>query len=96
MPDEPHFDIDKVWGIDLRPDPAWEEAKERLWAMRPDERVAAVHAGRLSLRLCFHWAARAPHEVPLINGEWAFIAVTTPEVADAGDTPDAAAGRRRA
>jgi hypothetical protein len=28
------------------------------------------------------WARRRPNEVPTINGEWAFIAASTPEVAD--------------
>ena len=40
-------------------------------------------AGRLSLRLCLHWPVAAPQEVPLLNDEWEFIAVSTPEVADA-------------
>jgi predicted lysophospholipase L1 biosynthesis ABC-type transport system permease subunit len=44
-----------------------------------------MFAGRLSLRLCFHWANHAPREVPLLNGEWWFIAVATPEVADADE-----------
>ena len=70
-------------GRHARPDPAWEEAKRRLWAMTADERRAAMHAGTLSLRLCFHWANHAPHEVPLLNGEFWFIAISTPEVADA-------------
>ena len=39
-------------------------------------------AGRLSMRLCFHWASRAPREVPLLNGEFWFVAIQTPEAAD--------------
>ena len=80
MPDRSF--IDQLSGISLRRDPAWEEAKQRLWAMTADERRAAMFAGRLSLRLCFHWANHAPREVPLLNGEWWFIAIATPEVAD--------------
>ena len=39
----------------LLPDhPRWEEQKARLWAMTPDERVRAMHAGELSMRLCLH------------------------------------------
>ena len=82
------FDIDSLWGIDTRHDPAWEEAKRRLWAMTADERRAAMYAGRLSMRLCFHWASRAPREVPLLNGEFWFVAIKTPEIADAA--PDQA------
>ena len=39
--------------------------------------------GDSPLRLCFHWANHAPREVPLLNGEWWFIAIDTPEVAEA-------------
>lgn len=67
----------------LQPDPACAEAKRRLWALTPDERVVAMRTGRLSLKLCAHWASVAPHEVPTLDGEWEFIARHTPEVADA-------------
>ena len=97
MPDQPDrtFDLDSLWGIDLRPDPAWEEQKARLWAMTRDERVRAMRAGKLSMRLCLHWASRRPHEVPLLNGEWEFIAIATPEVADAEPTPGPARSQRQ-
>ena len=61
------FNLSRLWGIDIRPDPVWEEEKARLWAMTPDERVRAMRAGRLSLRLCLHWASRRPGEVPLLG-----------------------------
>jgi hypothetical protein len=91
MPDPRPFSIDQLRGIHTCPDPAWEEAKRRLWAMSADERRAAMYAGRLSLRLCLHWASRAPREVPLLDGEWWFIAIATPEIADTASTPAAAA-----
>jgi hypothetical protein len=70
------------------PDPVWEEQKARLWAMTRDERVRAMRAGKLSLRLCLHWASQRPAEVPLAaDGEFEFIAISTPEVADADNTP---------
>jgi hypothetical protein len=69
----------------LRRDPAWEEQKRRLWAMTPAERVEASRSGQLSLRLSLHWASRAPHEVPRLHGEFEFIAIRTPEVADAAE-----------
>jgi hypothetical protein len=86
MPDH-HADLDPfaAFGTWLAQDPAWEEDKRRLWATARDERVRAMRAGELSLRLCLHWASRAPEEVPLLNGEWEFIAISTPEVTDAGE-----------
>ncbi len=59
-----------------------EEAMAFLWEMTPAEREAAMWRGDLSFDQCCAWAQRAPHEVPRINGEFAFIAVTTPEVAE--------------
>lgn len=78
-----HPDPFAAFGEWLARDPAWEEAKRRLWAMTRDERVRAMRAGALSLRLCLHWASHAAEEVPLLEGEWEFIAIRTPEVADA-------------
>jgi hypothetical protein len=72
----------EAFGTWLRSDPEFEQAKARLWAMTAQERVQAMRAGRLSLALCLHWASRRPREVPLLNGEWEFIAISTPEVAD--------------
>ena len=69
----------------LQTDPAWEDQKRRLWAMSAQDRVDAMRAGKLSLRLCLHWAARAPREVPLVNGEWEFIAARTPDLGDADE-----------
>ena len=77
----------EAFGTWLRKDPEFEEAKRRLWAMTPEKRVQAMRAGQLSMRLCLHWASRCPDEVPLLNGEWEFIAISTPEVADAGTAP---------
>lgn len=79
----------------LRPDAAWEDQKARLWAMTTDERIAAMRAGRLSLRLCAHWASQAPDEVPVLEGEWEFIACSTPEVADAHESATATSRPRR-
>jgi hypothetical protein len=76
----------EAFGTWLRKDREFEQAKQRLWAMTPEERVQAMRAGRLSLALCLHWASRRPREVPLLNGEWEFIAISTPEVADSTAT----------
>jgi hypothetical protein len=44
-----------------------------------------MRAGKLSLRLSLHWASRAPQEVPLVDGEWAFVATHLVDVADRRD-----------
>jgi len=51
--------------------------------LTPAERVAAMYRGDLNLFQCLAWAARYPDQVPLLNGEWWFIAIRTPDVADA-------------
>ncbi len=61
------------------------ELSRALWAMSTDEREAAMWRGELTGSQLLEWARRRPHEVPTINGEWAFIAATTPEVADLGE-----------
>lgn len=55
---------------------------DALWEMTPQERIAAMYRNELTTTQLLAWAARHPEEVPLIDGEFAFIAVHTPEVAD--------------
>jgi hypothetical protein len=43
-------------------------------------RLAAYRRGEFDLDTCCLWAAMYPREVPLLNGEFEFIAVSTPEV----------------
>ena len=60
------------------------ERHERLWRMTATQRRAAFYRGELNLADCLAWAARHPREPPLAaNGEFLFIAVLTPEWADA-------------
>lgn len=54
----------------------------RLWQMTPAQRVAAMYRGELTSEECFAWAARYPAQVPTLNGEFWFIAITTPEVCE--------------
>jgi hypothetical protein len=61
------------------------ELSRALWAMSPAEREAAMRRGELTGTQLLEWARRAPDEVPTINGEWAFIAASTPELADVDD-----------
>ena len=62
-----------------------ENAMRFLWSMTAAEREAAMWRGELTMDQLCAWAQRAPDEVPLINGEFAFIAALTPEVAEADD-----------
>jgi hypothetical protein len=62
-----------------------DEQLRRLWAMSPSERVAAMRRGELNMRQCCAWAGRHPDQVPLLNGEFEFIAAYTPEAAEASE-----------
>ncbi len=53
---------------------------EAVWRMTPTERIAAMRQGNLSMEQCCAWDARYPRQVPLIHGEFEFIAAYTPEV----------------
>lgn len=57
----------------------------KLWAMTRAERVAAMWHSQLTLRQLCQWSSRAPHEVPLLAGEFAWIVMRTPEWAEASD-----------
>jgi hypothetical protein len=59
-----------------------EEQLRQLWAMSPSERVAAMRRGELNMRQCCAWAGRHANQVPLLNGEFEFIAAYTPEAAE--------------
>jgi hypothetical protein len=64
------------------PAAAWNEYRE-LWTMSRAERVAAMWRGELTIRQLCQWSSRAQHEVPLLGGELAWIAMRTPEWAEA-------------
>lgn len=49
---------------------------ERLDALGPAGRLALYERGELSLTDLSVWAARYPEEVPLVNGEYAWIGLT--------------------
>lgn len=53
-----------------------------FWRSSPSVRVRMMRAGDLTLAECSRWAARAPHEVPLVNGEFEYIAAFTPEACE--------------
>ena len=58
-----------------------------LWAMSRSERIAAMWRSQLTTRQLSQWSSRTPHEVPLLGGEFAWIAMRTPEWAEATDKP---------
>jgi hypothetical protein len=58
---------------------------QALWAMTRDERIAAMWRSELTQRQLSQWSSRAQHEVPLLGGEFAWIAMRTPEWAEAGN-----------
>ncbi len=74
----------KVSEIPALPFPASREERERVfWRLSPSERIALMRAGKLTLTECCRWAARRPHEVPVVNGEFEFIAAFMPEAGPA-------------
>ena len=54
----------------------------RLWQMPPEQRVAAMRRGELTLEQCSAWAARYPEQVPLLNDEFEYLARLSPEVCE--------------
>lgn len=66
------------------------QSSEALWNMTPEQRVAAMWRGELSIRQLCEWSRRAPAEVPLINGEFAYIVMRTPEWLERHDMPQRA------
>jgi hypothetical protein len=53
-----------------------------LWQMTPAQRIAAMRRGELTLEQCAAWAARFPDQVPLLGGEFEYLAARTPEVCE--------------
>jgi hypothetical protein len=53
-----------------------------LLALGQEGRLAAYRRGEFDFETCCRWAARYPHEVPLLDGEFEFIALTMPEVCE--------------
>lgn len=49
------------------------------------ERIEAMWRSQLTLQELAHWSSHAPHEVPLLGGEFAWVAMRTPEWAEAVD-----------
>jgi hypothetical protein len=54
-----------------------------LWLMTPAQRVTAMRRGDLNLEQLAAWTARFPQEVPLLNGEFEWLAIHEAEAAEA-------------
>ena len=70
------------------------ELSRALWAMTPEQRVAAMWGRRLTWDQLREWTQLAPHEVPrtsIVGGEYMWIAMLTPEWAEARDNDGAPA-----
>ena len=53
-----------------------------LWQITVAQRIAAMRRGELTLEQCSAWAARYPEQVPLLNGEFEYLALLTLEVCE--------------
>lgn len=63
--------------------PSYRELSHAFWyELAPEERVAAMRRGELTLAQLAEWSRQARHEVPLLNGEFEWIAVRSADVAD--------------
>ena len=72
--------------LNLREQLALQEAeRDALWRHSARERLAAFRAGELSAYQLGIWAANAPAEVPLVNGELPWITAKLVDVVEAGE-----------
>lgn len=55
-------------------------AQRLRWEMSPAQRVEAMRRGELSDEQLTAWSARHPEQVPVLNGEFEWIAAKMPEV----------------
>ncbi len=53
-----------------------------LWQMTVEQRIAAMRRGELTLEQLAAWSARHPDQVPMLDGEFEWVAMRTPEVCE--------------
>jgi hypothetical protein len=54
----------------------------RLWQMSAAQRIAGMRRGELTREELAAWSARHPEQVPLLNGEWEWIAAKMSEACE--------------
>jgi hypothetical protein len=54
----------------------------RVWQMSQNQRIAAMRRGELTVEQLAAWSARHPEQVPMLNGEFEWIAIRTPEACE--------------
>ena len=69
--------IRRAVGLGCAPNVAAKRAE--FLKKKPEERERAMWNGELTLDQLAWWSANHPDEVPKINDEFAWIAITTPE-----------------
>ena len=69
------------------------ERLAQMWQLTPDQRVLEFQRGHFTLGEMLRWSARRPLDVPLINGEFFFLASFTAD-AEPGSTAQPKDGRR--
>jgi hypothetical protein len=72
-----HITLDEQTITALR---AREARLRALWMMTVSQRINAMRKGQLTLEQCAAWAARYPEQMPLLNGEFEYLAAFTPGV----------------
>ena len=81
-----YTDPTAAFEADLEREERRQTALDALWRMSPDERVAAMRRGELSLDQLCAWSRRRPHEVPKIGNEFEWIVVSTVDFIEAEST----------
>lgn len=56
--------------------------RDGFWDMGIEWRLQCAQSGQLTIGQLLAWASRAPHEVPVVNGEFFFIAQTMGDLDD--------------
>jgi hypothetical protein len=53
-----------------------------LWQMTVEQRIAAMRRGELTREQLAAWSARHPDQIPMLHGEFEWIAIRMPEVCE--------------
>jgi hypothetical protein len=50
--------------------------------MTVEQRIAAMRRGELTREQLAAWTGRSPEQVPMLNGDFEWIAIHTPEICE--------------